>query len=123
MIGHTLNLVFEDFRKQTTNEGDNLYVFHEVIDKIKKIFTHFHLSISATAALEQELQKSNQRGVKLIQHVPTQWILTYQMLDRFLQIADTVMFVIIKMNIYLPFVTAQYILFVQDLINCLNDCN
>lgn len=77
------------------------------------------MSTSATAALEQELQKNNQRVVKLIQDVPTHWNSTNQMLERFLEIADAVMFVMIKMNINLPFVNANDILLVQDLINCL----
>ncbi|XP_025190378.1 zinc finger BED domain-containing protein 4-like, partial [Melanaphis sacchari] len=80
-FAHTLNLIVQDALKLEI----------DLIEKIKSIITHFKKSSRASHKLN-EYQSNNGSKIpkKLIQDVCTRWNSTYYMLDRFVELEDSI---------------------------------
>lgn len=83
-FAHTLNLVATSLLKNN-NEVNALCT------KIKTLITFFKHSVSAA----DELRKHNTK--KLIQSVPTRWNSTYYMLERFIELSESLTVILLKL--------------------------
>lgn len=82
-FAHTLNLV-------ASNIIDKEPTVHAMCDKVKTLVTFFKHSVVAADELRKYTEK------KLIQSVPTRWNSTYFMLDRFIELSESVGAVLLK---------------------------
>lgn len=82
-FAHTLNLIPTNIIKEDT-------VVHEFCKKVKNIVTYFKHSVIAADELRA------QSNLKLIQNVETRWNSTYDMLKRFIELADKISGILLK---------------------------
>lgn len=85
-LAHTINLV------ATTTTADRS--IKHIIDKIKNIVTHFKQSVNSADQLRKAQQVAT--PLKLIQSVPTRWNSCYYMIQRFLELSDSVNAILLK---------------------------
>ncbi|CAD6216497.1 GSCOCG00011341001-RA-CDS [Cotesia congregata] len=109
-FAHSLNLVMQELIDKSPE-------ITEIVNKVKKIVTFFK---SPTAAAElKKIQADAEQTLRLIQNVPTRWNSTFYMLDRFLNIIDYVVSLLIKLDHAPPCLTGQEILSLIELVNIL----
>lgn len=82
-FAHTLNFV-------AANLIDKEPTVHAICDKVKALVTFLKQSVAAADELRKYAEK------KLIQSVPTRWNSTYFMLDRFIELSESVGAVLLK---------------------------
>lgn len=109
-FAHSLNLVVT----RVIEASDSV---KNLISQVKTIVTYFKQS--TTAADELRKSQNNNAPLRLIQDVATRWNSTFYMLERFLELIDTVSSVLLKLPKSPPMLTASEVAIARELIKVL----
>lgn len=112
-FAHTLQLVISDSLEAPSVKN--------IITKAKDIVTTFKSSNVAGEILKNEQQRLSQPPLRLIQEVPTRWNSIFYMIKRILEVGDSLVVAISKLEqSKIVYFTAEEVLVLKDLITLLS---